>query len=75
MPRVVLNDESKTGHDFEIEHRQQKWWRTHAQHVTDNQSAAVTFTRQILIKFCINIHVVDIIFVDKIKRLTSPILV
>ena len=27
MPRVILNEESKTGHGFEIGHRQQKCWR------------------------------------------------
>ena len=27
MHRVVFNEEPKTGHGFEIGHRQQKWWR------------------------------------------------
>ena len=48
MPRVVCNEESKTGLGFEIGHRQQKCW-CEAQRAIDGQPSCMSSLKRIII--------------------------
>ena len=54
MPRVVFNEESKTGHGFKIGLRQQKRWCTPNVYITDGHLGVAFFLRNIW--FCVAVY-------------------